>query len=583
MATFKMDEVRHQAEELQKVSVEHFESRFGRNIALLIALVMLFTAIVTYMEATAASEEARMHRDGQAAALAGMAALSYADQRMFHEGNILLRYQAIADQRTAEQGLAQWYQSHGDDKLATTYATSAARLGELSQRVARFGILLGGDSREVLYQAVERDSYLNAYQLLATERVKADAAEAYRQKADTYVSIITIMAVTLFLYGLSLTLHGRIKYLFVGIGSSAAVACLAWVVVVASATTPEIPAPAIEQYASGQVYSDQGRYKEAIHDLKEALAQAPAYADAYALLGYCQLSKAQDSSEELAESATNLSRSIELGRDRAWNWSYLSRAYYRIGKYEEAVQASERALRLNPESLESRLGHASALLALGKTEQANEAYAQAIAEALGEEMAPVTVEEAFKEAIADLEFLTESKPQLRQRAELDLILLKEVFASWQLFHDDPAKRDLPLWHTFGHGASGQALAAWNHFREDVLARSGVAVGPIVFAQGADEQDRPVNMTASFPAATKEVYAFFDYVGMSDGLPWMAKWYRDGQEFSVEAQRWSGGSSGTLWIGIAQEPSLPPGHYRLDLYWMGLLVRSDTFTIGESGH
>lgn len=62
-----------------------------------------------------------------------------------------------------------------------------------------------------------------------------------------------------------------------------------------------------------------------------------------------------------------------------------------------------------------------------------------------------------------------------------------------------------------------------------------------------------------------VTARFIYREMTDGMPWTAVWFYDGEEFQREDQVWSNGPSGSLNISIAGE--LLPGTYGLEL-WIG---------------
>ena len=107
MATFKIEHIRHHVGELQRAFLEELHGRFARNVAIMIAAVMLFTSVVSYMEADASVQEEIGQRDSQAASLEGMTAQMYADQQMFHEGRVVVQHQSLRDRAIVERGLAQ--------------------------------------------------------------------------------------------------------------------------------------------------------------------------------------------------------------------------------------------------------------------------------------------------------------------------------------------------------------------------------------------------------------------------------------------------------------------------------------------
>lgn len=86
-------------------------------------------------------------------------------------------------------------------------------------------------------------------------------------------------------------------------------------------------------------------YYGAIHLLEELVASGRAFADAHHLLGLC---------------------------------------YYMIGQGERALEAVDRALKLNPRYLEALMHRGVVLSALGRSEQAQEAFAAARAAGAGE-------------------------------------------------------------------------------------------------------------------------------------------------------------------------------------------------------
>jgi hypothetical protein len=111
---------------------------------------------------------------------------------------------------------------------------------------------------------------------------------------------------------------------------------------------------------------------------------------------------------------------------------------------------------------------------------------------------------------------------------------------------------------------------------------GPAFGRITFARDKTDANEPIEPTSTFPAGTLRVYALFDYEGMSTDLEWGRTWYRDGEEYVVKTESWSGGEDGTwsLWLFRTSGDPLVAATYELRLYIQGKEVQSAAFVITE---
>lgn len=107
-------------------------------------------------------------------------------------------------------------------------------------------------------------------------------------------------------------------------------------------------------------------------------------------------------------------------------------------------------------------------------------------------------------------------------------------------------------------------------------------GPITFAMGVTEDDKPIDPTISFLPGVTEVYAVFEYDGMTDGLDWEWVWLREGEEDISKADSWEHRQSGTTWVRLYNEDGLKPANYELRLSVGGELLQSGTFVIERSG-
>lgn len=112
-----------------------------------------------------------------------------------------------------------------------------------------------------------------------------------------------------------------------------------------------------------------------------------------------------------------------------------------------------------------------------------------------------------------------------------------------------------------------------------------ALGDITIALGVQPDGTPILTTPDnrFDWNTKVVYGIFDYVGMSDGLAWMAVWRRNGEEVAREEHFWdveTDGTEGTRWVAYYDERGwvLAGGSYSVTLYIENVAQRTAEFNI-----
>jgi serine/threonine protein kinase len=112
------------------------------------------------------------------------------------------------------------------------------------------------------------------------------------------------------------------------------------------------------------------------------------------------------------------------------------------------------------------------------------------------------------------------------------------------------------------------------------------ISSFVFATSVDSAGQPLGQGTAFRPEDGEVYAFFDYSGMADGLPIHWAWYLNDRQIEERQARWAKGESGTAYLKIGKRAGvLAPGSYRLDL-WVndglapvaGKPLRSGAFTV-----
>lgn len=103
-------------------------------------------------------------------------------------------------------------------------------------------------------------------------------------------------------------------------------------------------------------------------------------------------------------------------------------------------------------------------------------------------------------------------------------------------------------------------------------------GEITLARDVTDDNKPKDPGTVFPANISELYAFFDYRDLSDGVLWTQAWYRGGKEIGSESSLWEWGSYGTAWIFLKPVGGYPRGEYEVRLYIGDELKQTATFTV-----
>jgi hypothetical protein len=103
-------------------------------------------------------------------------------------------------------------------------------------------------------------------------------------------------------------------------------------------------------------------------------------------------------------------------------------------------------------------------------------------------------------------------------------------------------------------------------------------GEITLARGVTDDNEPQDPGTVFPTDVSQLYAFFDYQNLSDGVLWTQAWYRKGEEIGSESSLWEWGSYGTAWIFLKPVGGYPRGEYDVRLYIGDELKQTATFTV-----
>lgn len=105
---------------------------------------------------------------------------------------------------------------------------------------------------------------------------------------------------------------------------------------------------------------------------------------------------------------------------------------------------------------------------------------------------------------------------------------------------------------------------------------------LAFAPDVTENDQPTQIVNQLPSGTTDIYAFWYYEGMADGMTWEAHWYHEGELVegaSQPPQPWQGGERGSWWVSIYNTGGLRDGTYQVQLYVEDELLAEGSISVG----
>jgi tetratricopeptide (TPR) repeat protein len=536
--------------ELEKIAEEKPRDVFQYIVIVLLALTTLWGATVSFLESQASVQEDEAARAAETYAIQSMGELIRANQQLGYDMDVLGRWRQNNARRDQENTLARAYRLQGDEAAAKQAEEQAARWEQVNLRLAQLTPILSDTAYAadygLYYEGASRLSYLyTEKQLLAFAQT-----EALGRKGDGYVTIITTLAVALFLFGLSLTIPGWIRFVFVVVGVFIVVLSFLWAMFIFFQPVPDMSEEAMQSYVEGVIQSnattwaseekvEEERKQAAIIAFSKAIKINPEYGRAYDQRAYLR--------EGGLEAITDYLAAIRYGKDDVFAHGNLGWEYYLAGDYQNSLDETLTAVHMDPQECTYRFNLGLIYLAMGRGEEADAAYGDALqcAAASRADWRDWYLQRA---ALVDLQDLLKKQPG-NEAVRKWVIRVKEAIATVALYGDiNPRETQARL-------------------------------GGIIFSPDVDENDQPVEPTTQFVEGTDEVYATFSFEGMTPDTPYYTVWYHNGSvDLATPYKSWDGGESGTWWIRLWYGDGLPGGDWQLELYVAGQLVTSGEFTV-----
>jgi tetratricopeptide (TPR) repeat protein len=376
-----MGDVELEAPEIE--DLDEAADAYKRLVAVLVVLITLFGSGVAYLQAKDSNKEDVAARDAQRDAVAGLGAQVdasagfAADLRIGSELDVQLQRQALNAARVNN--------SQGDAQ-ADVHLAAAQRYAAVREAIAQLTPIDPTDPLTVATEFARGNESADAARL--RQSVEAELANDHGGKADSYVAVITVLAVSLFLLGLSLTVQGRSRIVLFAPGVAIAVVCVGWTALIAAREVTRVSERAIQAAAEGQRLQDAGDFEGAIDAFDEAIDDSPDFAAAYARRagarfqqGSAQIGQTSfisiTSDEALDDALDDLDRALELGADSdvvtvadAGFFAFLDE------DFDRSASLSAQAIELNDQLAQVWFNLGVAELARGDERAADRAYRQ---------------------------------------------------------------------------------------------------------------------------------------------------------------------------------------------------------------
>lgn len=351
------------------------EGGLQRLVAVLIMVVTLLGAVFAFLQNAVGNRAARATRQSDIAAVEALAGLSRALNLISGENTIWDLAQAEGAE--AESLLA----AGGAEATALGWGSDAARyvlLGYTDLAGPQYQMAEGEADRARFAQ----ESLAPAYRAAEYQKAYAAQRDGWGAKGGVFVVVITVLAVALFLIGLSRTsVAAASAPLLVVVGSAIAGVAAVWGFVVLARPVAEPSAEAIDAYVEGYVAfnsvymgGDPERLEEGLTKAEESLTRAiaarPSYGDAYLFRGLARFRIGLYGLEGpggFAGARDDYARLVALEPLNAVAWNNLAGCRFWLGDLAGAIDAISTSLRLDPDDLLANINLSAFLLASGDT------------------------------------------------------------------------------------------------------------------------------------------------------------------------------------------------------------------------
>jgi tetratricopeptide (TPR) repeat protein len=400
--------------ELPDVDLEEARSdRFARAIAICAVLATLVGACVGYLESVASKAADRADVEAQQLAVAASNRLAYdREQAQVQYGLLIERQVQLREASSALEELRFGNGASGrvdalrlerarNEKLAETTARTAERIADEGGAPVLDPSGPDGPSSDGTFPSrYFTKSRAEGLRLTALRDAANEESAQRSSQVASFVVVLAMLAVAVYLFGFSLTPHGRPnRRLFGTVAAGLAAVATVWAIFVAAQAPERAPPEAASAYASGRVLAELGDDAEAVEELSRAVELRPTFARAYQLRGSATFVAASPQTtgpysvttpEALALAAADLRKARDLGQTDVRLTSTLGAITFHLGLaeddeelFEESLGYSREAMHDAPDNPIYTFNAAVAQLATGDSSGARDTYREGVEAILG--------------------------------------------------------------------------------------------------------------------------------------------------------------------------------------------------------
>ena len=298
------------APETDAETVDRTEARYRRGVGITLALLALVGAWIALLATNAGTNESTTTREATRIASEAQTAEVVAQGADAALEQIAAELAAFGSRRAFQlEGAAEAVGIQLDP------ATEAARLADAQ-----------ADLADATDSYAERRTQVNETATALSLEQTAIVAEriTWNNRASQYETVLTVLAVAIFLVGFTMVVSRSIRPPFVIPGVILGVVCFGWALQIYAKPIPRVAPVAVNATAAGQVAIEEGRPDDAVADFTTAIEAQEDYSLAHRGLGLALLVQANpdllttwaitDTSPEIVDPATaELDRALDLG------------------------------------------------------------------------------------------------------------------------------------------------------------------------------------------------------------------------------------------------------------------------------
>jgi hypothetical protein len=222
----------------QETPAPQTQEKMDRYKIIIIALTMLTTivaAIVAGLQADANIRANNFNRDSQYYAVLVSGELQRLGLQSNYDVSTMTEY-LRESQTSLVMELTSLELSDGGDKNAASFSELTAFGAQARADKARSFSVFFSDPRYAPtspdgfpnMDAYLTDNYTRVNELTEIQNAASDGYNAWNSKADTYVSILTVLAISFFMFGLAQALKERMRLTFIIFGLVALLTSMLW-------------------------------------------------------------------------------------------------------------------------------------------------------------------------------------------------------------------------------------------------------------------------------------------------------------------------------------------------------------------